>query len=60
MFKQMTAAHSIFTLYGRFQLFLAAFDLLVTVVPLKVALGLEKIIFGHLKKSIKCPSSDYF
>merc|ERR1712059_180166 len=34
---------SIFTLDGGFQLFWAAFDLPMTVVPLKVALGLEKI-----------------
>ena len=38
-FKQMAVACSIFTLDGGFQLFWAAFDLLVTVVPLKVALG---------------------
>ena len=30
-----------------------AFDLIVTVVPLKVALGLEKINFWALKKKIK-------
>ena len=41
----MTLADPIFTLDGEFQLFWAAFDLLVTVVPLKVALGLEQIDF---------------
>ena len=46
----MAVAHSIFTLDGGFQLFWAAFDLPMTVVPLKVALGLEKMSFGHLKK----------
>ena len=35
---QMTVAHSIFTLGGQVQLFWTAFDLPVTVVPLKVAL----------------------
>ena len=33
-------------------MFWAAFDMPMTVVPLKVVLGLEKIIFGHLKKII--------
>ena len=42
IFKQMAVAHSIFTFDGVFQLFWAAFDLPMTVVPLKVALGLEK------------------
>ena len=41
----MAVAHSIFTLDGGFQLLWAAFDLLMTVVPLKVALGLKKIDF---------------
>ena len=57
----MTVAHSIFTLDGGFQLFWAAFDLIVTVVPLKVALGWEKLIFGHLKKSAcQVTPHDYF
>ena len=37
--KQMAGAHSIFTLVGGVQLFWATFDMPVTVVPLKVALG---------------------
>ena len=41
----MAVAHSIF------QLFWADFDLLVTVVPLKVALGLEKLDFGAFQKN---------
>ena len=45
----MALADPIFTLIVVFQLFWAAFDLLVTVVPLKVDLGWEKLIFGHLK-----------
>ena len=44
-FKQMAVAHSIFTLDGGFQLFWAAFDLPMTVVPLKVALRLKKLDF---------------
>ena len=44
---------SIFTLDGGFQLFWAAFDLPMTVVPLKVALGLEKLEFWHFKKIIE-------
>ena len=46
----MAVAHSIFTLDGWFQLFWAAFVMPVTVVPLKVALGLEKIDFWVFKK----------
>ena len=38
----MAVAHSIFTLDGAVQLFWAAFDMPVTVVPLKVALGWDK------------------
>ena len=41
----MAVAHSIFTLDGWVQLFWAAFDMPVTVVPLKVALGLQKFDF---------------
>ena len=44
---------SIFTLDGGFQLFWAAFDLPMTVVPLKVALGLEKIDFWSFQKNNK-------
>ena len=44
-FKQMAVAHSIFTLDGEVQLFWSAFDMLMTVVPLKVALGLGKFDF---------------
>ena len=49
----MTVAHLIFTLDGGFQLFWAAFDLPMTVVPLKVALGLEKFDFWAFKKIIE-------
>ena len=49
----MAVAHSILTLDEGFPLFWAAFDLLMTVVPLKVALGLEKIDFWPLKKILK-------
>ena len=44
-FKQMAVARSIFTVGGGVQLFWAAFDPIFTVVPLKVALGLEKFDF---------------
>ena len=47
----MSVAHSIFTLDGGFQLFWAAFDLAMTVVPLKVALGLEKFDFWAFKSN---------
>ena len=49
-FRKRALAFPIFTLDGEFQLFWAAFDMFATVVPLKVALGLEKMISGHLKK----------
>ena len=49
----MAIACSIFTLDGGFKLILSAFDVSVTVVPLKVAIGLEKIDFWVFKKS-KC------
>ena len=49
--KQMAVAHSIFTLDGVVQLFWAAFDMSVTVVPLKVALGLEKFDFWAFQKN---------
>ena len=41
----------IFTLDGGFQLFWAAFDLPMTVVPLKVVLGLEKNDFWTFQKN---------
>ena len=47
----MALADPIFTLDGGFQLFWAAFDLLVTVVPLKVALGLKKIDYWVFQKN---------
>ena len=50
--RKMALADPIFSLVVGFQLFWAAFDLLVTVVPLKVALGWENLIFGHFKKII--------
>ena len=49
----MAVAHSIFTLGGGDQLFWAAFDMPVTVVPLKVALGLGKIDFWDFKNLLK-------
>ena len=50
--KQMAVACSIFTLDGGFQLFCAAFDIPVTGVALKVALGYKKIVFWPFKKII--------
>ena len=47
----MAVAHSIFTLDGWFQLFWAAFDMPVTGVPLKVALGYKKIGFWVFQKN---------
>ena len=50
-FKQMAVAHSIFTLDGWVQLFWEAFDMPVTVVSLKVALGWDKFdCWAFLKK----------
>ena len=57
----MAVARSIFTLDGGFQLFCAAFDMPVTGVALKVALGYKKIVFwafqknnhGHIKSCAK-------
>ena len=49
----MDVAHTIFTLDGWVQLFWAAFDMPVTGVPLKVALGYKKIVFWALKKIIE-------
>ena len=48
----MAIADPIFTLDGGIQLFWAAFDMLVTVVPIKMALGWEKIDFSAFKKII--------
>ena len=47
----MALAHPIFTLDGVVQLFWAAFDMPVTVVPLKVALGLGNFDFWAFQKS---------
>ena len=44
----MAVSHSIFTLDGVVQLFWAAFDLPMTVLPLKVALGKEKFYFKQM------------
>ena len=49
----MAVACSILTLDVGFQLFWAAFDPPMTVVPLKVALGMEKIYFWSFKKIIE-------
>ena len=49
-FSKTALADPIFTLDGGFQLFWAAFDLLVRVVPLKVASGLEKNDFWTFQK----------
>ena len=51
-FKEMAVARSIFTLGGQVQLFWTAFDLMFTVVPLKVALGWHKFDFWAFKKII--------
>ena len=48
----MDLADPIFTSVLGFQLFWADFDLIVTVVPLKVALGWEKIDFWPFQKII--------
>ena len=47
----MAVAHSIFTLGGKVQLFWTAFDMPVTGVPLKVALGYKKIVFWVFQKN---------
>ena len=47
----MPLADAIFTLGGGFQLFWAACDMPVTVVSLKVALGLEKNYFWAFQKN---------
>ena len=70
----MAVAHSIFILDGGFQLFWAAFDLPMTVVPLKITLGLEKFYFWAFQKYnhnvtleihlhdyfFKCPQNNFF
>ena len=48
---EMVVAHSISTLDGWVQLFWAAFDMPITMVPLKFALGLKKIDFWAFKKN---------
>ena len=50
-FRKTALADPIFTLDGGFKLFWAAFDIPVTVVPLKVALGLEKFDFWAFHKN---------
>ena len=52
-FQQMAVARSIFTLGGQVQLFWTAFDMPMTGVPLKVALGYKKIVIWVFKKIIK-------
>ena len=52
VYKKSALAHPIFTLDGRFQLFLSAFDVSVIVVPLKVAIWLKKIDFWAFQKII--------
>ena len=47
----MAVARSIFTLGGRVQLFWTAVDMLVTGVPLEVALGYKKIVFWAYQKN---------
>ena len=47
----MAVAHSIFNLGGRVQLFWTAFDMPMTGVPLKVALGWHKFDFWAFKKN---------
>ena len=47
----MAVARSIFTLGGGFQLFCTAFDMPMTGVPLKVALGYKKIVFWAFQKN---------
>ena len=51
-FKEMAVAHSIFPLGGWVQLLWTAFDMPVTGVTLKVALGYKKLFFGCFKKII--------
>ena len=46
----MAVAHSIFTSGGWVQLFWTAFDMPVTVEPLKVELGYNKFVFWAFQK----------
>ena len=60
----MAVARSIFTLDGGFQLFCAAFNMPMTGVALKVALGYTKIVFWAFqknnRKNLTCvPLGDY-
>ena len=48
----MAVAHSMFTLCGQVQFFWTAFDLIFTVVPLKVVLGYKKLFFWAFQKII--------
>ena len=50
IWKGMAIAHSIFTLEEDCLMFFSAFDLSFTVIPLKVAIGLEKNDFWAFKK----------
>ena len=50
LWNQIAKACLIFNLDRGFQLFLSAFDVSVTGVPLKVAIGLEKIDIWAFKK----------
>ena len=52
-FRKTALADPLFTLDGGFQLFWAASDMLVTVIPLKLALGLEKNDFWAFQKIIQ-------
>ena len=61
----MAVARSIFNLGGGFQLFCAAFDMPVTGVALKVALGYKKIVFWVFHKNnhghpLRVHLCDYF
>ena len=47
----MAVSQSIFTLDGWVQLFWADFDMTMTGVPLKVALGYKKIVFWAFQKN---------
>ena len=63
--KHMAVAQSIFTLGGWVQLFWAAFDMTVTGVPLKVALGYKKIVYWVFQKNnhdvtLRLHFPDYF
>ena len=48
---KMALSEPLFTLDGGVKLFWAAFDVHVTVIPLKVALGLEQQIFLGISKN---------